>query len=141
MNTQLEQGAHQRIGEVLIARGHLNDDQLRIALQKQKTDNKPLGEELLDLHFISEQAMREAVSEAAGYKSIDLAGNVANAAALALIPKPVAIKYTLFPISFDAAAGHLVIVAANPDDILARDAISPFLVQASLIAGRRIIPA
>ncbi|MEI7456944.1 MAG: type II/IV secretion system protein [Nitrosomonadales bacterium] len=141
MNTQIQQGAHQRIGEVLISRGHLTDDQLRIALQKQKTDNKPLGEELLDLHFITEQAMREAVSEAAGYKSIDLAGNVANAAALALIPKPVAIKYTLFPISFDANAGHLVIVAANPDDILARDAISPFLVQASMLAGRRIIPA
>ncbi len=141
MNSQIQQGAHQRIGEVLISRGHLTDDQLRIALQKQKSDNKPLGEELLDLHFISEQAMREAVSEAAGYKSIDLAGNIANAAALALIPKPVAIKYTLFPISFDANAGHLVIVAANPDDILARDAISPFLVQASMLAGRRIIPA
>ena len=141
MNSQIQQGAHQRIGEVLISRGHLTDDQLRIALQKQKSDNKPLGEELLDLHFISEQAMREAVSEAAGYKSIDLAGNVANAAALALITQPDAITYTLIPISFDANAGHLVIVAANPDDILARDAISPFLVQASMLAGRRIIPA
>ena len=141
MNTQNSPVNHQRIGEVLIARGQINNDQLRIALHRQKNDNKPLGEALLDLHFITEQAMREAVSEAAGYKSIDLSGLVANAAALALIPKPVAIKHTLFPVSFDPEAADLVIVASNPDDILARDAIAPFLLQAGQIAGKRIIPS
>ncbi len=139
MSTPNPQVIHQRIGEVLISRGQINDDQLHIALQRQKDDNKPLGEELLDLHFINEQAMREAVSEAAGYKSIDLTGFVANAAALALIPKPVAIKHTLFPTSFDPTTGELVLVAANPDDILARDAIAPLLLQAG--AEQRIIPA
>lgn len=138
MNTSNPQIPRQRIGEILIARGQLNDDQLRIALQKQKNDNKPLGEQLLDLHFITEKDMREAVSEAAGYKSMDLAGSVANAAALRLIPKPVAIKHTLFPVSFDPEDGNLVIVASNPDDILARDAISPFLVKSG--GGQRIIP-
>ncbi|MDO8207085.1 MAG: GspE/PulE family protein [Gallionella sp.] len=141
MNTLYPQVTHQRIGEVLIERGQINDDQLHIALQRQKTDNKPLGEELLDLHFITEDAMREAVSEAAGYKSIALSGLVTNAAALALIPKSIAIKHTLFPVSFDPASADLVIVAANPDDILARDAIAPFLVEASAMAGRRIIPS
>lgn len=138
MNTSNPQIPRQRIGEILIARGQLNDDQLRIALQKQKNDNKPLGEQLLDLHFITEKDMREAVSEAAGYKSMDLAGSVANAAALRLIPKPVAIKHTLFPVSFDPEDGNLVIVASNPDDILARDAIAPFLVKSG--GGQRIIP-
>lgn len=141
MDTRNSPVSHQRIGEILISRGQINDDQLRIALHRQKNDNKPLGEELLDLHFITEQAMREAVSEAAGYKSIDLSGLVANAAALALIPKPIAIKHTLFPVSFDPEAADLVIVASNPDDILARDAIAPFLLQASQIAGKRIIPS
>ncbi len=139
MNTQYPQVVHQRIGEVLISRGQINEDQLHIALQRQKTDNKPLGEELLDLHFISEDAMREAVSEAAGYKSIALSGLVTNAAALALIPKSIALKHTLFPVSFDQTTADLVIVAANPDDILARDAIAPLLLQAS--TGRRIIPS
>ncbi|MDO9054087.1 MAG: ATPase, T2SS/T4P/T4SS family, partial [Gallionella sp.] len=141
MDTRNSPVSHQRIGEVLIARGQINNDQLRIALHRQKNDNKPLGEELLDLHFITEQAMREAVSEAAGYKSIDLSGLVANAAALALIPKSIAIKHTLFPVSFDPEEADLVIVASNPDDILARDAIAPFLIQASQIAGKRIIPS
>ena len=140
MNNQHPSGHHQRIGEVLLARGQINDDQLRIALQKQKNDNKPLGEELLDLHFINENDMREAVSEAAGYKPLDLTGLVANSAALALIPKPIALKHILFPVSHDPEAGRMVIAAANPDDIMARDAITPFLFQASQKSGQRIIP-
>ncbi|NCN23622.1 MAG: secretion system protein E, partial [Gallionella sp.] len=100
MDISNSQVSHQRIGEVLISRGQINDDQLHIALQKQKENHKPLGEELLALNFIGEAAMREAVAEAAGYKSLDLTGFVANPAALALIPKPVALKYTLFPVSF-----------------------------------------
>jgi len=138
MNTPNLQTVHQRIGEVLIARGQINDDQLRIALQRQKNDHKPLGEELLDLHFIGDQTMREAISEAAGYKAIDLNGFVANAATLAVIPKGIALKYILFPVSFDRGTGHLEIAAANPDDILARDAIAPLLLQAG--QDRRIIP-
>lgn len=139
MNTSDPQITRRRIGEVLIALGQINDDQLHIALQRQKINNKPLGEELLELHFISEQDMRAAVSEAAGYKSLDLSSFVVNAAALALIPKPIAIKYNLFPVSFSPEDGNLVIVAANPDDILARDAITPYLIQASQIAGHRIL--
>lgn len=127
-----------RIGEVLIARGLITDDQLHIALKRQKDDHRPLGEELLALHFITDQTMREVVSEAAGYKAIDLSGFVADAAALALIPKSVAIRYILFPISFDAASGNLVIAAANPDDILTRDATSAFLAQASELVKQRI---
>ncbi|MFA6061143.1 MAG: GspE/PulE family protein [Gallionella sp.] len=138
MNTPNLQTVHQRIGEVLISRGQINDDQLRIALQRQKSDHKPLGEELLDLHFIGDQTMREAISEAAGYKAIDLNGFVANAATLAVIPKGIALKYILFPVSFDRGTGHLEIAAANPDDILARDAIAPLLLQAG--QDRRIIP-
>ncbi len=138
MNKSTPQIGRQRIGEVLTARGKINDDQLHIALQRQKNSHKLLGEELLDLHFITEDAMRDAVSEVAGYKSIALTGFVADTTALSLIPKPLAIRHTLFPVSLDPASGQLVLVAANPDDILTRDAASPFLVQAGELAGRRI---
>ena len=140
MDIPNSQVSHQRIGEVLISRGQINDDQLHIALQKQKDDHKQLGEELLGLHFITEHDMREAVAEAAGDTPLDLTGLVANATALALIPKSIAIKHTLFPVSYDTETGKMVIVAANPDDIMARDAIIPFLFQASQTAGQRIIP-
>jgi general secretion pathway protein E/type IV pilus assembly protein PilB len=139
MDTQLAKSIHKRIGEVLIERGLINEDQIRIALQRQKIDNKPLGEQLLNLNFISEQQMREAVSEAAGYQAIDLSGSVANAAALSHIPKHIALKHILFPLSLDN--GQLVIVAANPDDIMARDAIATYLDQPDIEPKSRLTTA
>ena len=80
------------------------------------------------LHSTSSTKTRCAKpSEAAGYQPFNLSGLVANAAALALIPKAIAIKHTLFPVSFDPQASTLVLVSANPDDILARDAIAYFV--------------
>ncbi len=131
---------HQRIGEILIARGQLNNDQLHIALQRQKHSHKLLGDELLDLNFISEDTLRSAVSEATGYNALDLSGLIANASALSLIPKNIAIKHILFPVSFDPLNATLEIVASNPDDILAHDAIAPFLLQAAQLSNRRVIP-
>lgn len=132
--------ARPHLGELMIARGYINEDQLRIAQERQKIDGKLLGEELLYLQFINEEAMREVVSEVVGYKFIDLAGLVADAPALSLIPKNVAVNHTLFPLSFNQSTGELMIVAANPDDILARDAIAPFAIKASHMSGRRVTP-
>lgn len=131
----------QGVGRILLARGQINEDQLRIALDRQKNNGRQLGEELLALNFITEETLRDTLAKAAGYPTIDLASIVANAEALALIPKHIAIRHVLFPLSFDQKAGSLMIVAANPDDILARDAIAPFLFQAGQKAGRRIISA
>lgn len=129
-----------RIGDVLLERGHINADQLSIALQQQKAAGKPLGEVLLDLGFLTADAMREVVAETAGYQSIDLSSIIANATALAMIPKHVALKHTLFPVSLDEEKGELVIAAASPDDIVARDAVAALIARASQATGQRISP-
>jgi len=123
---------------VLIERGYINADQLSIALQQQKSAGKPLGEVLLDLSFISADEMREAVAETAGYQSIDLTSIVANAACLMMIPKHVALKHTLFPVSMDNEKGELVIAAAYPDDIVARDAVAALLSRAYQTTGQSL---
>jgi type II secretory ATPase GspE/PulE/Tfp pilus assembly ATPase PilB-like protein len=123
----------------LIERGHINEDQLRIALEHQKSSERRLGEELLELQFISAADLRDAIFQSAGYPYVDLSSIVANAEALAILPKQIASQYTLFPLSFDLS-GNLLIVAANPDDILARDAIATYLFQAGQKLGRRILP-
>jgi len=129
-----------RIGDVLIERGFINADQLSIALQQQKTAGKPLGEVLLDLGFITADEMREAVAETAGYQSIDLTSIIANAACLTMIPKHVALKHTLFPVSLDSEKGELVIATAYPDDIVARDAVAALIARATQATGQRITP-
>lgn len=52
------------IGEVLKEYGYINEEKLQIALDAQKKDrSKRLGEHLIDLGFVSEQQMLEALSD------------------------------------------------------------------------------
>ena len=116
-----------RLGDRLIQLGLITQDQLRIALLEQKSSGKPLGEALLALGFTTEDAMRGALADSLGEKAISLKGIVANPAALALIPKPLAKRHTLFPVSLDANANELVIASANPNDIVAVDQVTALL--------------
>lgn len=116
-----------RLGDRLIHLGLISQDQLRIALLDQKRSGKPLGETLLSLGFTTEEAMRSALADNLGEKAISLKGIVANPDALALIPKPLAKRHSLFPASLDARTNELVIASANPNDIVAVDQITALL--------------
>jgi type II secretory ATPase GspE/PulE/Tfp pilus assembly ATPase PilB-like protein len=116
-----------RLGDKLIQMGLITQDQLRIALMEQKSSGKPLGEAILALGFTTEDAMRNALADNLGEKSVSLRGIVANSKALALIPKPLAKRHTIFPVSLDPVTNVLVIASANPNDIVAVDQITALL--------------
>ena len=116
-----------RLGDKLIQLGLITQDQLRIALLEQKSSGKPLGEALLTLGFTTEEAMRGALADNLGEKAISLKGIVANPAALALIPKAIAKRHTLFPATLDKQTNALLIASANPNDIVAVDQITALL--------------
>ena len=61
------------LGEVLLEKGIVNQDQLRIALTEQKKQNIPLGKILVKLGFVSEAVMRDVLGETMGQESISLA--------------------------------------------------------------------
>ena len=85
-----------RLGDLLIERGLITQDQLRIALQQQKASGKQLGEALLQLGFVTEDAMRAALADKLGEEAISLKGIVADSKAIALIPKALAKRHTVF---------------------------------------------
>ena len=116
-----------RLGDQLVALGLISSDQLRIALMEQKQTGKPLGEALMALGFASAEVMRSALAEKLGEKSISLKGIVADAEALALIPKAVAKRHSLFPVSLVKQTNELIIATANPNDIVAADQIKAML--------------
>ncbi len=116
-----------RLGDKLIQMGLITQDQLRIALMEQKSSGKPLGEAILVLGFTTEDAMRNALADNLGEKSVSLRGIVANSKALALIPKPLAKRHSIFPVSLDPVTNELVIASANPNDIVAVDQITALL--------------
>ncbi len=116
-----------RLGDLLIERGLITQDQLRIALQQQKSSGKQLGEALLDLGFVTEDAMRGALADKLGEEAISLKGAVADPRALAFIPKQVAKRHVLFPVSLDVARNELLIASADPNDIVAADQVHALL--------------
>ncbi|MCX7226272.1 MAG: ATPase, T2SS/T4P/T4SS family, partial [Burkholderiales bacterium] len=116
-----------RLGDQLVALGLISSDQLRIALMEQKQTGKPLGEALMALGFASAEVMRSALAENLGEQSISLKGIVADAEALALIPKAVAKRHSLFPVSLVKPTNELIIATANPNDIVAADQIKAML--------------
>jgi len=124
MNTQ-----QARLGDSLISQGIITPDALAIALKEQKTTHKPLGEVLEEMGFVTNAQIIEALSRNLGAESIDLSHIAVDAQALALLPKSVAQRFTLFPVSLDGETRTLRIAAANPDDVVMHDHVAAQLAR------------
>ena len=91
-----------RLGDDLIDRGLVTADQIEIAIREQKKTNKALGKVLTDLGFVSESVMRDVLGETLGQKSIDLSNVVPDPDAIQYIPKNIATRYTVLPLTVDS---------------------------------------
>ncbi len=115
---------HQRqLGQILITKGILSEDQLRIALFEQLKTNQPVGKLLVSLGFVSEATLREALSESLGKQSIDLSNVIIDPSALALVPRDLAKRYHLLPLDYDEENHCLTVAISNVSDIVALDKI------------------
>ncbi|GGY38561.1 ATPase, T2SS/T4P/T4SS family [Pseudoduganella sp. SL102] len=119
----------QPIGKLLIDKGVISEDQLRIALIEQKREREPLGKLLVGMGFVTEATIREALSENLNTQSADLNSLVVDAIALKLIPKDVAKRYSVFPIVYERERDNLVLAMSNTSNIVALDQIHAMLVK------------
>ncbi len=117
----------QPIGQLLIAKGVISEDQLRIATQEQSKSPQPLGRLLVRLGFLSEATIRDVLSENLGQESVDLSNVVVDSAAVALIPKEIARRYQLVPLSVEPASKNLTLAISDPDNIIALDQVRALL--------------
>ncbi|WP_301102175.1 type II/IV secretion system protein [Propionivibrio sp.] len=117
-------GTHQRqLGQVLIAKGILSEDQLRIALLEQMKSNQPVGKLLVSLGFVSEATLRDALSESLGKQSIDLSNAIIDPSALTLVPHELAKRHHLLPLDYDVEHRRLTVAISDVNDIVALDKI------------------
>jgi general secretion pathway protein E/type IV pilus assembly protein PilB len=112
-----------QLGQVLIARGIISEDQLRIALFEQMKSDLPLGKLLVSLGFVSEATLRDALSESLGRQSIDLAKVIIDPAALSLVPRELAKRHHFLPLDHDEDHHRLTIAISDVNDIVAFDRI------------------
>jgi len=115
------------LGKLLIQKGVISEDQLRIALMEQKRSGEQLGKLFINLGFVTEATVREALSETFNQQSADLSHMVVNSNAIALIPKDIAKRYQVFPLEYDKHKNTLMLAMSDTNNIVALDQISAML--------------
>lgn len=115
-----------RMGERMVARNLITQEQLGVALQEKKITGKMLGQVLVDLGFIDEPTLTAFLAESTGFEVFDPKATVFDGDALSLISKDEARKMRILPVSY--RSGTVVVAVVDPYDIVATDSL------------RRIIP-
>ncbi len=115
------------LGKLLIEKGVISEDQLRIGLIEQKRSGLPLGKLLINLGFVTETIVREALSETLDQQSTGLTNIVVDATAVKMISKDIAKRYLVFPMVFDKYQHNLMLAMADTSNIVALDQINAML--------------
>ena len=116
-----EQRKKLRLGELLVQQGLITQDQLRIALTEQKTQNMPIGRLLVRLGFVTEAVIRDIMARTIGQESIDLSQVLVDAEALKLVPQEFARRHRLLPIAYDADQNLLMVAITEVFNVVALD--------------------
>jgi len=115
--------SHIPLGQTLLAKGIVSQDQLNIALTEQKRFKAPLGKVLVMLGFVTEATIRDLLSETLGQVSIDIDSTIIDPTAIALVPRDLARRYHVLPVSYDAERKSLLLAMADPSNVVAMDQI------------------
>lgn len=114
-----------RLGDCLIQKGMLTDEQLEQALIKQKEDGSKLGETIVSLGFVSENDMIDILVEQLGIEYVDLRKIKIDENVAKMLKEDFMRNNALLPIGFDPLLPNVIRVAmADPMDIIAIDDIS-----------------
>ncbi len=111
------------LGQTLLTRGVISQDQLNIALTEQRKLKTPLGKILVQLGFVTEATIRDTLSESLGQVAIDLSNTIIDHNALAMVPKEIARRYQVLPVDFDRQSRKLLLAVADPANVVALDQI------------------
>ena len=127
MNSPSNPQAKRHLGQILIDQGILTEDQLRIALLEQTKQHVPVGRLLVQLGFVSEATLRDALSEKLGLQAVDLGRIIVDPAALKLVTRDMARRYRIFPVALDRQQKKFIVALADTNNIVALDQLRAHL--------------
>ena len=114
-----------RLGDCLMQKGMITEEQLQQALTTQKENGTKLGETIVDLGFISESEMIDILTEQLGIEYVDLRKMKIPEDIGKMLNESFLRKKCLIPIGYDQLLPNVLRVAmADPMDIIAIDDIS-----------------
>jgi len=114
-----------RLGEVLISKGLITDQQLAKALELQKSSGRKLGRALTDLELVTEAQIGEVVADQLGVRFVDLAKVELDPELVGRLPEGQARRYRAIVVG--RHADGLEVGMVDPADMAAFDQISRVL--------------
>lgn len=103
---------NKQLGQILIEKGSLTQEQLNKGLALQKEKSGLIGELLVELGFVTEEDIAQALTALYGFPFLPLANYEININVIKIVPARVAMLYCLIPI--DKFANNLTIAMSNP---------------------------
>jgi len=108
---------NKQLGELLIERGIINDQQLQKALDVQKGKGGLIGEVLVELGFVKEEDIAQSLTAQYGFPYLPLSNYDINSEIINVVPGRVARQYLLMPV--DKIGNNLTLAMSNPLNIQA----------------------
>lgn len=123
-----------RLGDVLMSKGLIDQNQLNMALKEQKEKGRMLGEMLVELGYVTQEKINDILCETLNLGFIDLQVEEPDENVAGLVPEEVMRKYLLVPMRYDRSnAGVIQVAMADPMNIIAMDDIN-------IITGKQVMP-
>lgn len=118
-----------RIGEQLLCKGIITNDQLVIALTEQRTasPNERLGKIIVRMGFTSESVIRDVLSENLGEDSVDLSQVIPTADALAMISVELAREHSVIPLAVSKQPYSITLAMADTYNLRSMDKIQSYI--------------
>ncbi|MEZ5511773.1 MAG: ATPase, T2SS/T4P/T4SS family [Gammaproteobacteria bacterium] len=131
-----------RIGDLLVSKGLIVEEQLKRALDEQKRTGKKIGKAVVDLGFVSEAQLLQTLASHFGYPFVDLARFRLNNELIKTLPETYARRFRAIALS-EQPDGMLVGMA-DPLDLLAIDELQRLLrrpVQPAFVKEQELLDA
>lgn len=124
-----------RIGDALMERGYISQEQLTSALEEQKVKKKRLGDTLIDMGIISRDKLNEVLCELLRIDFIDLRKNPPDKKMVDLLDEKIMRQYSCIPVGYYNGDFNMLLLAmADPQDLIAMDDVG-------LITNKQVMPA
>jgi type IV pilus assembly protein PilB len=122
-----------RIGEFLVQKGLIKDNQLSQALLEAKATQQPVGSVLIRLGAVSPKQLGQALAELHQIQYIDAEHIELEPGIMVLLPEQFIRQHVVVPIAVDPQTKRLAVVMARPDSLTLLDLIAA-------MTGYRVVP-
>lgn len=114
-----------RMGDMLLAEGTVSEVQIEEALREAKKDGLKLGEKLVELGYVTEDIIAQALSNQLQIERVNLADAYIDESFVKLIQGDILRRYVMIPVCYDKENVNRVQVAmSDPMDMAAMDEFS-----------------